>query len=405
MSSTSFTAGEIRSVAGLCSVFFLRMLGLFLVLPVLSPHAGSLHGAKPILIGLAVGAFPLTQTILQVPFGWISDQVGRKPVIVAGLLMFALGSFVAAWATTIFGLIGGLALQGAGAIGSVVVALIGDLTRDSVRTRAMAMIGGTVGLALGIGFIGGPLIASVWNVPALFVVIAVLSLIAIPALIYLVPNGDPDSLGNDETVLQVGRLLDVLSNRDLWRMNVGIFTANASLRSLFVVIPFLLTAVISPQYEWLVYAVVLLISGVVMFPTIFLAERRGLIQFVLFGSIGFIVIGLLLFPIGYVYLSGLLISLTLYFIGFSLIEAILPSQVTRLAGESERGTAMGVFNMMQYLGAFVGSMYGGIFLQSGASGAKPFGIPVMIAGLLLLFVLWALFIASGTLQKGGFRRS
>jgi predicted MFS family arabinose efflux permease len=367
------------------------MLGLFLILPVISPYASNLSGATPLLIGLAVGAFPLTQTILQIPFGWLSDSIGRKPVIIAGLLLFAAGSLVAASAGTILVLILGFALQGAGAIGSVVVALLADLTRDSVRTRAMAMIGGAVGLALGVGFVGGPLIAHVWNVPALFILIAGLSFLAIPAVIFVVPTLDQSEF-DDGSSLSLDQLVGVLKDHSLWRLHLGIFSANASLRALFMVVPFLLLQSASGISEWAIYLGVLTVSGLVMFPTIFVAERNNKIRPVLFGSIAVLALGLLVFIVASTSIYGLILGLSFYFLGFSLIEAILPSLVTRLAGENDRGTAMGVFSMSQYLGAFVGSLYGGQFLRMTESGTLTYGIPWMFGGLILLIGLWALLL-------------
>lgn len=388
-SSVSLNAREWRSIGALCGVFFLRMLGLFLVLPVLSRYASSLDGATPLLIGLAVGAFPLTQTLLQVPFGWLSDWIGRKPIIVAGLFLFAAGSLLAAFATSILGLIAGFCLQGAGAIGSVIVALLADLTRDEVRTRAMAMIGGSIGLALGVGFVGGPLIADYLGVGAIFLLIAGLALLAVPAVLLLVPT--PSEAGREDSGLSLNRLISVLKDTTLWRLHTGIFTTNATLRGLFVVTPFFLESTLGTDREWLVYLSVLLVSGIVMFPTIFLAERKGLIPEALLASVGSLSIGLMVFLLGSPGLTGLLVALTFYFVGFSLIEAILPSLVTRVAGESDRGTAMGVFNMSQYLGAFAGSVYGGFFLKSTEAGTVPTAVPWMFGGLVLIVAVWTVF--------------
>lgn len=402
-SSPSLTPGEWRSIGALCGVFFLRMLGLFLVLPILSPYASSLEGSTPILIGLAVGAFPLTQTLLQVPFGWFSDYFGRKPIIVFGLLLFTAGSTLAAVASTIHVLIVGFFIQGAGAIGSVVVALLADLTRDEVRTRAMAMIGGSVGLALGIGFVSGPLLASYWSVPALFVLIAVLSLLAIPTVLLLVPSPERGSQ-DDSTGLSLVKLKDVLTDKGLWRLHTGIFTANATLRALFVVVPFFLASALAEDREWLVYLLVLVVSGIVMFPTIFIAERKGKIRDTLFASVGVLGLGLLTFPVAGTQLTGLLLGLTLFFIGFSLIEAILPSLVTQLSGENNRGTAMGIFNMSQYLGAFVGSLYGGIFLQGSGDTTQPWAITWMFTGLLVLLGTWSFYLLGLTSSDVSMRR-
>lgn len=402
-SEVSLNPSEWRAILALCGVFFLRMLGLFLILPELSPYANSLGGTKPFLIGIAHASFPLTQTLLQVPFGWLSDNFGRKPVIVTGLLLFVIGSVLAAVAETIIVLIIGLAIQGSGAIGSVVVALLADLTRDEVRTRAMAMIGGSVGLALGIGFVAGPLIAAIWNASILFYVIAVLALIAIPTILFVVPTPESNTQ-KQQRGLSINQLINVINDQSLWRLHFGIFTANASLRALFVVMPFLLEALAVEVSEWLIYLVVLVISGVVMFPTIFIAERKGWIRQSLFGSIGVLTLGLISFLWLSSTFNGVMLGLTLYFIGFSLIEAILPSLVTRLADATDRGTAMGVFNMSQYLGAVVGSVYGGLFLTVSGETTMPHNIPWMFGGLILFFCLWTIVIRGLTIDSPAMAR-
>jgi len=393
-SGSGLTGGEWRSILSLGGVFFLRMLGLFLILPVLSPHASELPGATPILIGLAMGAFPLSQTLLQVPFGWASDRWGRKPVLVAGLLLFALGALVAAGARTIQALIGGLFLQGAGAIASVVIALLADLTRSGVRTRAMAGVGGSIGLALGLGLVGGPLLASARGVPAIFELMAWLALAAVVVVLFVVPSPERQH-HRREVQLSLDRVAKVVRNGALWRLNGGIFLLNGTLRALFVVLPFLLYRIVDPDRVWLIYLGVLGISGLVMFPTVFLAERRGYLRQVALGSVAVMVVGLVLMvrmTSGVIVLLG---ALGCYFVGFSLLEALLPSAVTRTVPSRDRGTAVGLFNLSQYLGAFGGSLLGGLFLR----GERGVTVP-HLSGVLFLLLAGLVTAWSFTLERG-----
>jgi MFS family permease len=339
---TRLNRQEWWAVGTLSGVFFLRMLGIFLVLPVLGPYASTLQGATPLLVGLAYGAFPLLQTAFQVPFGWMSDHIGRKPMIALALGLFTAGSVWAAFAHSIWMLIGAMALQGSGAVAAVILALVADLTRPEVRTRSMAMIGSSIGLAFGIGFVGGPLLAGHLGVASIFELLAVVTPIALLVVLFVVPT--PDEQQHDELGGSVGGFREVITNPDLLRMDSGILVLNGTLRGLFLVAPFLLSTLVQQQHEWLVYLGALLIAGVVMVPTIILAERDGYMKEALYFSLLSLGAGLLLF-------------------GFSLLEAIMPSLLTRLAPTTDRGKATGVYNMSQYLGSFGGALLGAAFLS------------------------------------------
>lgn len=361
---TRLNRQEWRAVGTLSGVFFLRMLGIFLVLPVLGPYASELPGATPVLVGLAYGAFPLLQTAFQVPFGWMSDHIGRKPMIALALCMFTAGSVWAALAHSIWMLIGAMALQGSGAVAAVILALVADLTRPEVRTRSMAIIGSSIGLAFGVGFVGGPLLAAHLGVASIFAVLAVLTPIALLVVLFIVPAPDKRQ-PRDEIGDSVGGFGDVIKNPDLLRMDSGIFVLNGTLRGLFLVAPFLLSTLVERQHEWLVYLGALMIAGVVMVPAIIFAERDGYMKQALYFSLLSLGAGLLLFTSGGRSLTWFFLAITLYFIGFSLLEAIMPSLLTRLAPASDRGKATGVFNMSQYLGSFGGALLGAAFLGGG----------------------------------------
>ncbi len=359
---TRLNRQEWWAVGTLSGVFFLRMLGIFLVLPVLGPYASKLQGATPMLVGLAYGAFPLLQTVFQVPFGWMSDHIGRKPMIALALGMFTAGSVWAAFAHSIWMLIGAMALQGSGAVAAVILALVADLTRPEVRTRSMAMIGSSIGLAFGVGFVGGPLLAGHLGVASIFEVLAVLTPIALLVVLFVVPTPakeqHPEAADN-----AAGGFKQVITNPDLLRMDSGIFVLNGTLRGLFLVAPFLLTTLVEQQHEWLVYLGALLIAGVVMVPAIIFAERDGYMKEALYFSLLSLGAGLLLFTGAGRSVTWFFAAIALYFIGFSLLEAIMPSMLTRLAPANDRGKATGVFNMSQYLGSFGGALLGAAFLR------------------------------------------
>jgi MFS family permease len=364
---TRLNRQEWRSIGTLSGVFFLRMLGIFLVLPVLSPYASHMKGASPLLVGLAFGAFPLLQTAFQVPFGWMSDRVGRKPMIAVALCLFTAGSLWAAFAHSIWQLIGAMALQGSGAVAAVILALVADLTRPAVRTRAMAIIGSSIGLAFGVGFVGGPLLAGHFGVTSIFELLAALTPIALLVVLFVVPTPEKHE-HHDEAEISAGGFKAVLTNPVLLRMNSGIFMLNGTLRGLFLVAPFLLSGLVQKQHQWLVYLGALLVSAVVMVPAIIFAERDGYMKEALYFSLLTLGAGLLLFTSGGRNLTWFSVAIGLYFIGFSLLEAIMPSLETRLAPAENRGTAVGLFNMSQYLGSFGGALLGGAFLQRGSAG-------------------------------------
>jgi MFS family permease len=365
------TATERRASFSLASLFALRMLGLFLVLPVFALEAARYPGGgDPARVGLAMGIYGLTQALLQMPFGLASDRVGRKRVIVAGLLVFALGSFVAAAAPSLNWLLVGRALQGAGAVSAAVTALLADQTRDVVRTKAMALIGISIGLMFAISLVLAPALNARIGLSGLFVLTGVLALAGIVIVLWLVP---PEPAQHQ--TMQRGSVWSVLQRRDLLGLNVGVFVLHAVQLAMWVAVPAMLVkAGLLKADHWQVYLPAVLASFVVMGSTLFPLERRGHLRPVLLVSIALLVLvqlGLLLETRGAgVFtpsVSVLGVLLLLFFCSFNVLEASQPSLVSRLAPATSRGAALGLYNTAQSLGLFAGGALGGALLKWGGS--------------------------------------
>lgn len=364
------SAVEVRAATSLGGIFALRMLGLFMILPVFSLYAHTLTGFTPMLTGIAIGVYGLTQALLQIPFGLLSDRIGRKRVIVIGLLIFALGSVVAAVSSSIYGVIAGRALQGAGAISAAIMALLADLTRVETRTKAMALLGGSIGMAFTAALVLGPVFNGWIGVPGIFWLTAGLALLGIIATRYVVPQPAASHFHRDAEPIpaQFGR---ALSDPQLLRLDFGIFTLQLLITANFVVLPLILrdSLHLNPAHHWWLYLPVLLLAVVAMFPFIRLAERHGHMKAVFLGAIltmGVSDAGLAVF---HQQIFQVALLLFLFFTGFNLMEASLPSLVSRLAPPDSKGTAMGVYSTSQFLGAFIGGGFGGWLLgHSGAAG-------------------------------------
>ncbi|MBP8786148.1 MAG: MFS transporter [Azonexus sp.] len=352
---------ERRAGVSLAAIFGLRMLGLFLILPVFSVYAKTLPGGDNLaLVGFALGAYGLTQTIFQIPYGIASDLWGRKRVIVIGLLIFAFGSFVAARAPDMHWIIVGRVLQGAGAISAAVTALAADLTREEHRTKVMAMIGSAIGFVFALSLVGAPILYGWIGMGGLFVLTGVLALLAIVLLLKAVPPAPPRH-GHEKLPLR-----RVLLDADLFRLNVGIFVLHMAQMAMFVVLPRALVdhGGLAPQEHWKVYLPAVLASFVIMVPAIIVAERRDKMAPVFRGAIAllvFVQMGLLFFGEG---LWMLALWLMLFFVAFNVLEASLPSLVSRTAPAAAKGAALGVYNTTQALGLFVGGAAGGYIAQN-----------------------------------------
>lgn len=350
------TREEKRAGISLASIFALRMLGMFLILPVFAVHAQTLPGGTNLtLVGLALGAYGLTQAIFQIPFGMASDKFGRKRVIIVGLVLFAIGSVFAAMATDIYWTILGRVLQGAGAISAAVTALAADLTREQHRTKVMAMIGSSIGLVFALSLVAAPLLYAVIGMHGIFWMTGGLALAAIAVVIYIVPEPPPVHAG-----LRVP-FREVLVNTQLLRLNLGIFILHMAQMMMFVVVPGLLisTGGLPLASHWQVYLPAVLISFVLMVPAIIYAEKHQKLRTVFVAGIVLLLLTLLVLGLQsnhfYVVAGGLLS----FFVAFNLLEAMLPSLISRVAPPQAKGAALGVYNTAQALGLFMGGSLGG----------------------------------------------
>jgi predicted MFS family arabinose efflux permease len=359
MDSSRMSPEERRAGGSLAALFGLRMLGLFFILPLLSVEAHKLAGGENLtLVGLALGAYGLTQAFMQIPFGMASDRLGRKPVIVTGLLLFAAGSVLAGSAHSIYMVIAGRVVQGAGAISSVVVALAADLTREHQRTKAMAMIGSTIGLAFALSLVIAPVLDNWVGLSGVFYVTGVLSLVAIWVLFALVPPAPPPV--HAEPPVRARDLPALLAQPELLRLNVGIFALHVSQMAMFVVVPpMLVEAGLPLAAHWKFYLPVVLASFVIMAPAVLYADRRNHHKTVLLGTVlllALVELGLAAAPDRIMPLAGLMLA---FFVAFNVLEALLPSLVSRIAPARARGTAIAVYNTTQTLGLFAGGVLGG----------------------------------------------
>lgn len=371
---------ERRAGVSLAAIFALRMLGLFLILPVFAVHAHGMPGGEnTAMVGLAIGAYGLTQAFLQIPFGAASDRFGRKPVIVFGLLLFIIGSAVAAMAPDVQTVVVGRVLQGAGAISAAVTALAADLTRDMHRTKVMAMIGSSIGLVFAVSMVAAPILYAAIGMSGLFWLTAALALAAIFTVVFVVPAAPP-------VPRAVGRFSEVLADGQLMRLNFGVFALHSMQTAMWVLVPAALVHAGLPMAEhWKVYLPAVLVSFVVMVPAVIMAEKHGRMKQVFNAAIAL----LLVVQIG-LYLEGsaglwpLALLLTLFFVAFNVLEATQPSWISKIAPVHAKGTALGVYNTLQSIGLFVGGALGGWLAQHvGAGAVSLLGGGLAIAWLIL----------------------
>lgn len=357
--TSPMTTLEKRATLSLASIYALRMLGLFMILPVLSLFAEKMEGATPVLIGLAISVYGLSQAVLQIPFGLLSDHFGRKKIIIIGLILFLVGSVLAAISTTIYGILLGRAMQGCGAIAAAIMALVADLTQEVHRTKAMAIIGASIGISFAVAMTLGPVIAWYIGISGIFWLTAILSLLAILVVLFIVPNPEKSIVHRDAELVPA-QFFSVLKMPDLLRLDYGIFILHLCLTASFVVLPLLLRdAGMIPANHWMVYLPVLITSMAVIVPFVIIAEKKRQMKKVFIGAI----ITLMLANLGlftfFSNLYGIIGFLWLFFCGFNLLEAILPSLISKTAPSDLKGTAMGAYSSSQFMGAFVGGATGG----------------------------------------------
>ena len=385
--SDQFSPAERHAMFSIAGLYGLRMLGLFMVLPVLALYADDYTGATPLLLGLALGVYGLTQAILQIPLGLVSDRIGRKPVIVGGLAVFVVGSIVAAMSDSMYGVIAGRALQGAGAIASTLMALVADVTREENRTRAMASIGASIGFAFLLAMILGPRISSAFGgLPAVFWATALLGCAGLLwALVKIQVSSLPARL-NRESQPVPAMLGESLKDSRLLKLDVGIFTLHLILMAGFVAIPQILegTLQLPRDSHWWVYLILLGGSFFAMIPAIITAERGGKMKPVFLSAVALVAISLAAFSQWFTQGATVALALLLlFFAAFNLLEASLPSLVSKTAPAGTRGTAMGVYSTSQFLGAFTGGVLGGWILQQ-------HGFEMLFLTLAVLAALWLL---------------
>jgi predicted MFS family arabinose efflux permease len=376
------TGPERRSVAALAAIYATRMLGLFLPLPVLALYAHGLPDYSPELLGLAMGAYGLTQAVMQIPFGSLSDRIGRKPLITLGLGLFALGSLVGAMAHSVAVLAVARAIQGSGAVSAAVTALLADLTRPEVRTRAMAVIGISIGLSFVVALVIAPVLDAAFGVPGIFVMMLFLALAGVAVLHLAVPAEPSRSGGADSRSL--ADLLAIVRRRDLRPVYFGIFALHFIMTATFMSVPQALQGDLGiPSAEhWKVYLGVFVVSILGTVPLVMRTDRGADAGPLFVWSILFLALAQALLGADHVHLWRVLAFLTLFFAVFNYLEARLPALLTNAAGPSERGAALGVFATAQFLGAFGGGAIGGILLGK-------FGISGVFWGSAAMAVFWA----------------
>jgi MFS family permease len=389
MINDKMTATELRSSLALALIFFLRMFGLFLILPVFVLYAETLPDATPVLIGLALGCYGLTQALFQIPFGMVSDRIGRKPVIAAGLLIFITGSVIAGSSGSIFMIILGRALQGAGAIAAAVMALAADLTRDNQRSKAMALIGISVGAAFALAFVAGPALNPLIGVPGLFYLGAGLAVFAIITLFTLVPAPDrlrPHTYQDELT----GNFLPVLLDTSLLRLYISIFILHMILTASFVVVPLTLRdlAGVIPDQHWQIYLPVLVISGLIMLPFLILGERYSKTGTFFYGAVGLMILAQFGLFTWHMSVASITVLLIIFFLAFNYLEATLPALITKAAPAAKKGTALGIYSTSQFIGTFGGGLAGGyLYDHSGLDSVFIFGGIISIVWLSVLLFM------------------
>ncbi|SMC24485.1 Predicted arabinose efflux permease, MFS family [Andreprevotia lacus DSM 23236] len=382
---------ELRASLGLAGLYALRMLGMFLILPVFAVYAGHLPGGdNHALVGFAFGAYGLTQALLQLPFGMWSDRAGRKKVIYIGLLLFAVGSVMCALADHIVWLIVGRAVQGAGAISAAITAMLADLTREEHRTKAMAMIGGSIATTFAVSLVAAPKLAEWIGLPGIFALTAVLAVAALIGVHQVIPNPTVTRHHSDAEA-DTRRLPAVLRHPQLMRLNYGVFALHAAQMAMFTVMPLLLKQIggLSVAHHWWVYLPVVLVGFVFMVPAVIVGEKRRKLKPVFLFAIALMLVAQLGMTLWLPSLTAIVLWLAIYFIAFNILEATQPSLISKIAPSDAKGTAMGVYNTCQSASMAVGAALAGWLYQHFQSPVPVFALCSALVGIWLL-VAWGM---------------
>ena len=390
------TSIELKSCSILASVYGLRMLGMFLIFPIFAIYASNLHSNPTSLqIGLALGIYGLTQAIFQIPFGMSSDYFGRKKVIYFGLLLFIIGSLIAGYSTRIEGIILGRSIQGSGAISAVLTALLADITREEQRTKAMAIIGASIGLTFALSLVLSPWLNDVIGVDGIFILMAILSFTAFLLVYFFIKEPE---IRKEKTKTSADEFLKILKDINLFRMNFGIFVLHATQISMFMIVPIYLVnqAGISLSDHWQIYLPILFFSFLLIIPIIIFSEKFNKIKLAFLSSIIILFLAQLVFMIHGNTLFGIISALLIYFVGFNFLEASLPSLVSKIAPINKKGLALGVYNTSQSLGIFVGGALGGLI-------TKVYGYNASFVFCIALIFLW--FVLSLGMQVINYKKA
>ena len=381
--SEKMTRIETRATAALASIYGLRMLGMFLILPIFAIYAEKLQGGdNHALIGLALGAYGFMQVIFQLPFGMASDRFGRKKLIYLGLIMFAVGSVFAATSQDIYMVIVGRAIQGAGAISAVVTALVADSTREEHRTQAMAMIGATIGVTFAVSLVAGPILNQWIGVSGIFWLTAVLSILAIAVVKFAVPEPLHAHFHSDAQAAPA-KIREVLRDTQLLRLNFGTFCLHGAQMAMFMVVPFAIknSTGMNENTHWQIYLPVLVLSFILMVPAIIYAEKKAKLKPVFISAVALMLITQIAFMFSLGSLWGIVATLFSYFVAFNILEASLPSLISKMAPVAAKGTAMGIHNTAQSFGMFLGAALGGWLSHS-------YGSPTVFVFCAALMIVW-----------------
>ncbi|HEA15275.1 MAG: MFS transporter [Pseudoalteromonas prydzensis] len=386
MTASSLNSREKRAAVSLASVFAFRMLGLFMLMPVLAIYGQDLAGFSPLWIGIAIGAYGLTQALLQIPMGWLSDKIGRKKVIVGGLCLFAVGSVIAATADSLQMVTVGRALQGMGAIASSLLAFASDLSRDEQRPKVMAVIGMSIGMSFAVAMLLGPMVAAAWGIAGIFWLTAALAILGIFIVLFLVPKA-VNKAPKGDTLASFTDIKKLIKHPQLARLDVGIMLLHLTLTTIFVALPGQLIANgLVASAHWQIYIPVLIFGFLLMAPMMIIAIRKEKEKQAFIASVALLTMSMTAMALWVDSIIGMALCMLAYFVAFNFLEATMPALVSRFSPANQKGSAMGVFSSGQFFGAFLGGILGGYVAQSTTPQAV--FAAAAVVGLIWLILAW-----------------